>query len=112
VQERDSVPGLVARSPGRVGNGNPIKYSCLENYLERGAFWAIVHGDAKSWTQLNTHATNNVASKYTKQKNCITGRRNINIHSHSWRFHPSAFSNLQNKQNITTYMKDRNNTIT
>ena len=36
MQERDSIPGLVARSPGRVGNGNPIKYSCLENYLERG----------------------------------------------------------------------------
>lgn len=56
MQERDSIPGLIGRSPGRIGNGKIIQYSCLENYLERGAFWAIVHGDAKSWTQLNMHA--------------------------------------------------------
>ena len=54
MQERDSIPGLTGRSPGVV-NGNPIQYSCLENSLERGAFWAIDRGDAKSWTQLNMH---------------------------------------------------------
>ena len=35
------------RSPG-VGNGNPLQYSCLENSLDRGACWAIVHGVANS----------------------------------------------------------------
>jgi len=37
------------RSPGG-GNGNPIQYSCLENPTDKGAWWATVHGVAKSWT--------------------------------------------------------------
>jgi len=36
------------RSPG-VGNGNPLQYSCLENPMDRGAWWGTVHGVAKSW---------------------------------------------------------------
>ena len=36
------------RSP--EGNGNPLQYSCLKNSLDRGAWWATVHGVAKSWT--------------------------------------------------------------
>ena len=43
-----SIPGL-GRSPGE-GNGNPLQYSCLENSMDRGAWWAIVHGIAKSQT--------------------------------------------------------------
>ena len=35
------------------GNGNPLQYSCLENPIERGAWWATVHGVAKSRTQLS-----------------------------------------------------------
>ena len=42
------IPGS-GRSPGG-GNGNPLQYSCLENPMDRGAWWAIVHGVAKSWT--------------------------------------------------------------
>ena len=34
------------------GNGNPLQYSCLENPVDRGAWWAVVHGVAKSQTQL------------------------------------------------------------
>ena len=44
------IPGS-GRSPGE-GNGNPLQYSCLENPLDRGAWQAIVHGVAKSWTRL------------------------------------------------------------
>ena len=33
-----------------VGNGNPLKYSCLENPMYRGVWQATVHKDAKSWT--------------------------------------------------------------
>ena len=43
-----SIPGLE-RSPGE-GNGNPLQYSCLENGMERKAWWATVHGVAKSQT--------------------------------------------------------------
>ena len=35
------------------GNGNPLQYSCLENPMGRGAWWAVVHGVVKSWTQLS-----------------------------------------------------------
>ena len=43
-----SIPGL-GRSSGE-GNGDPLQYSCLENSMDRGAWWAIVHGVAQSWT--------------------------------------------------------------
>ena len=43
-----SVPG-VGRPPGE-GSGNALQYSCLENPTDRGAWWAIVHGVAKSQT--------------------------------------------------------------
>ena len=46
-----SIPGL-GRSPGE-GNGNPLQYSCLENPMDRGAWWATVHRVIKSHTQLN-----------------------------------------------------------
>ena len=40
-----SIPGLGRSSGG--GHGNPLQYSCLENPMDRGAQWAIVHGVAK-----------------------------------------------------------------
>ena len=49
------IPGLE-RSPGE-GNGNPLQYSCLENSTDGGAWWATVHGVAKSWTQLSNLST-------------------------------------------------------
>ena len=39
------------RSPGG-GHGNPLQYSCLENPMDRGAWWSRVHGVIKSWTHL------------------------------------------------------------
>ena len=47
--------GLISglgRFPGE-GNGNPLQYSCLENPMDRGAWWATVHGVSKSWTRLS-----------------------------------------------------------
>ena len=46
-----SIPGLGG-SPGE-GNGNPLQYSCLENSVDRGAWWATVHGVEKSLTGLS-----------------------------------------------------------
>jgi len=50
VGDLGSIPGL-GRSPGE-GNGNSLQYSCLENPVDRGAWWATVHGVTKSWTRL------------------------------------------------------------
>ena len=47
------IPGS-GRSSGE-GNGNPLQYSCLENPMDRGAWWATVHRVEKSWTRLSTH---------------------------------------------------------
>ena len=46
-----SIPGS-GKSPGR-GNGNPLQYACQESSMDRGAWWAVVHGVAKSWTWLS-----------------------------------------------------------
>ena len=46
-----SIPGS-GRYSGE-GNGNPLQYSCLENPMDRGAWWAAVHGVAKSQTRLS-----------------------------------------------------------
>ena len=46
-----SIPGS-GRFPG-VGNDNPLQYACLGNPMDRGAWWAAVHGVSKSWTQLS-----------------------------------------------------------
>ena len=42
ARDTGSVPGSV-RSPGE-GNGNPLQYSCLENPMDKRAWWATVHG--------------------------------------------------------------------
>ena len=60
-----SIPGLE-RSP-RGGHGNPPQYSCLENPMDRGAWWATVHGVAKSRAQLkglSMHAILNDADHF------------------------------------------------
>ena len=49
-RDMGSIPGLGI-SPGGE-HGNPLQYSCLENPMDRGAWWAIVHGVTKSRTQL------------------------------------------------------------
>ena len=47
--------GDLGRSPGGR-NGNPLQYSCLENPMDREAWWVTVHRVSKSWTWLSTHA--------------------------------------------------------
>ena len=50
LRDASSIPGL-GKSPGG-GHGNPLRYSCLENAMDRGARRATVHSVAKSWTRL------------------------------------------------------------
>ena len=49
------VPGSISGSGRSYGeeNGNPLQYSCLENPMDRGAWWATVYGIPNSWTRLN-----------------------------------------------------------
>ena len=48
VSNAGSIPGW-GRSP-EGGHDNPLQYSCLENPMDRGAWWATVHGVGKGWT--------------------------------------------------------------
>ena len=57
------IPGL-GRYPGE-GNGNPLQYSCLENSMDRGAWWATVHGVAKSRTWLSDSHTHTYTHTHT-----------------------------------------------
>ena len=66
VRNVDLIPGS-GRSPGE-GLSNPLQYSCLENFMDRGAWWAMVHRVAKSWTwlkRLSMHACKNVNKHYS-----------------------------------------------
>ena len=51
-------------------NGNPLQYSCLENPLDGGAWWAAVHGVAESWTRLSDFTLTFTGSRILQQ---ITG---------------------------------------
>ena len=51
VEDAGMIPGC-RRSPGE-GHGNPLQYSCLGNPMDRGAWWATVHGVTKSRTRLS-----------------------------------------------------------
>ena len=62
--------GLIldyGRSPGG-GHGNPLQYSCLENPMGRGAWRAVVHRVAKSWTQLKRLSMHACSSHYMSNK--------------------------------------------
>ena len=50
IRDTGSIPES-GRSAGG-GHGNPFQYACLEGSMDRGAWWATVHGVAKSWTRL------------------------------------------------------------
>ena len=52
VELASSETGYLAEAIGE-GNGTPLQYSCLENPMDGGAWWAAVHGVAKSRTQLS-----------------------------------------------------------
>ena len=69
IRDMGSIPAS-GRSPGG-GHGNPLQYSCLENPMDRGGWWAIVHRFGENQTrleQLSMHAyTNNRVPRYMKQ---------------------------------------------
>ena len=52
IQETQ-VQWLGWENPPEEENGNPLQYSCLGNSMDRGAWWAMVHGVTKNWMQLS-----------------------------------------------------------
>ena len=68
--DASSIPGS-GRSPGG-GHGNPLQYSCLENRMDRGNWWATIHRVTKSWTRpkrLSMHAC--MASAMTRRQGTV-----------------------------------------
>ena len=63
TRDMGSIPGWV-RSPGG-GNGNSLQYSCLENSMNKGAWWATVCGVAKSQTRLSNYIYTYISTVYT-----------------------------------------------
>ena len=57
------IPGL-GRSPGK-GNGNSLQYCCLEHYMDRGAWWAMVQEVSESQTRLSDRACTPLSVLYT-----------------------------------------------
>ena len=62
LRDTGSTLGL-GRSLGG-GHGNPLHYSCLENPIGRGAWWATVHRIAKSWTRQKRLSMQALSHKY------------------------------------------------
>ena len=61
TRDPNSISGS-GRSPGE-GNGNRLQYSCLENPVDRGAWWATVRGVTETQTQLSMHVCMREAKK-------------------------------------------------
>ena len=75
LRDTGSTPGS-GRSPGG-GHGNPLQYSCLENPMDRGAWWTRIHGVAKSQTrskQLSTYKQKKSRMDYQKTKGSHPGK--------------------------------------
>ena len=51
------------------GNGNPLQNSCLENSVDRGAWWAAVYGVAQSWTQLKRLSSSSIRESLLYTRN-------------------------------------------
>ena len=59
-----SIPGL-GRPPGE-GNGNLLQYSCQENSMDRGVWWATVHGGHKEWDRTELLSTQNLLNGFAQ----------------------------------------------
>ena len=83
ARDPGSVPGL-GRSSGE-GNGNPLQYSCLENPMDRGAWWATVFGVAKE-SDTTEHLA---AAAAAAARQALAGLPASSWGTfHSWGFHP------------------------
>ena len=71
-----SMPGLGR--PSGIGNGNTLQYSCLEISMDRGAWWATIHGVAKSQTKLSNDVCMHVCTHM-----CARAHTHTHTHTHT-----------------------------
>ena len=62
IRDSGLIPGS-GRSPGG-GHSNPLQDSCLENPMDRGAWWSTVHGVTKSWTRKQGGSSKNLPDQH------------------------------------------------
>ena len=62
-------------------NGYPLQYSCLENSMDRGAWWAAAHGAIQSWTQLNNFHLHNLLDNKVSSLVSATAPANAEMQS-------------------------------
>ena len=72
-----SIPGL-----GRSPRGYPLQYSCLENHVDRRAWWATVHGVTKSRMQLKPLSTHTHTADCVQASRGLGGTKNCSTHLH------------------------------
>ena len=76
-----------------VGNGTPLQYSCLGNSLGKGAWWAAVHGAAKSWTQLTHWTTANLMGCHCWDYITVQNEKHVDTEkawARMWSFFPDS----------------------
>ena len=99
------IPGL-GRSPGE-GNGNPLQYSRLENSMEGGAWWAIVHGVAKSQIRLSDFTLGFPDSSAGKESTCNAGDLGsipeLGRSPREGKGYPLQYSGLENSMDCIVY---------
>ena len=108
VRETGLFPGW-GRSLGE-GKGNPLLYSCLDNSMDRGAWWTIVHRVAKSWTRLGVWAGKLPRWLSGKESTCQRrSRQRLGFDPWSGRFpggghgYPLQYSGLENPMDRGTW---------
>ena len=101
-----SIPGL-GRSP-REGNGNPLQYSCLENPMDRGAWWATGNGVTKSRTPLSEF-TFTVRSRIHTSPYLPKGTEKLCPHkSFTWMFIAALFITAKTQREPRTVLQEVN----
>ena len=98
-------PGLILESGRSLeeGNGNPLQYSCLENPIDRGAWWAIVNSVTKRWTWLKRLSTHK-ETQWMNWNNDLTYNQGISI---SGRLYVSTFLEVYIRLPRNTSLKCR-----
>ena len=104
---RDSGSSLSGRSPAG-GHGSPLQYACLENPMDRGAWWAIVHRVTKNWTwlkQLSIAQHRTIQSVYVFCLLNIVDLTNLNLLINYSPLSTKCFSRLTASTPLTSLLK-------